>query len=487
MTAANEAPKVFISYSWSGAEHEQFVLELAAALRNHGVDAILDKWRLQPGQDKFAFMESMVTDPSVVKVLVLCDRKYKEKADQRAGGVGTESQIISAELYSKVTQTKFIPVVCERGDEGEEFLPVFMKGRIYVDMSSDEQWGDGLDQLLRQIYDRPLYPEPSLGATPDFLKSEGAGLAVANELPSALRSIREGKANREGLENLFFRSVLAEVKKQYVKPTGQPGYDEEIYQAILKTKGIRDQISEYVDVVASFSGDDPKALKPSISLLEQLGQLFGPPLEDGAYVEGWADLYRFFALEVTLVVTAALLRHERWQMLRHFFKYPYLVRLDHSGYKTLDIVVFDSYINSMDEHRKNRLRLNRISVTADMLKERCSPERTPFSELLQADVFLALYGTVHYADQRGDMLPQYWRPRTTVYSSEGHGMPIFLKAVDPDIRSGIRSALGVSSAAEMATKIENVRQPLQNFQLLSLGTFPRFRFAEAINLQTLTK
>ena len=94
------------------------------------------------------FMESMVTDATVVKVLVLCDRKYQEKADARAGGVGTESQIISQELYAKVHQTKFIPVVCERGDDGEAFLPVFMKGRIYVDMSSADRFGEGLDEIL---------------------------------------------------------------------------------------------------------------------------------------------------------------------------------------------------------------------------------------------------------------------------------------------------------------------------------------------------
>jgi hypothetical protein len=487
MSAAKEPPKVFISYSWSGPEHEQFVMELATALRTHGVDAILDKWRLKPGQDKYAFMESMVTDPSVVKVLVLCDRKYKQKADERAGGVGAESQIISSELYSKVTQTKFIPVVCERGNEGEEFLPVFMKGRIYVDMSSAEQWGDGLDQLLRQIYDQPLHPEPRLGEAPAFLKPEGSGLPIAKELPAALRAIRDGKTNREGLETLFVRNVLAEVKRQYVRPEGREGYDEEIYQAILNTKGLRDQLSEYVDTVVSFSSDDPKSLKPCIYLLEQLGQLFGPPIENGAYVDGWADLYRFFALEVTLVVTASLLRHERWQMLRHLLKYPYLVRTDHSGPKTADIIAFDSYVGAMDEHRNNRLRLNRASLTTDMLKERCMPEHTPFGELVQADVFLALYGVVHLKDRSETGMRRYWGPRTTVYSSDARHLPIFLKAVDSDVRSGIRVAIGVASAADMAKRIDEARSELNDFQSLSMGRFPGFRFVEAANLQTLIK
>jgi hypothetical protein len=38
------APKLFISYSWSDAEHEKWVINLATELRESGVDAILDKW-----------------------------------------------------------------------------------------------------------------------------------------------------------------------------------------------------------------------------------------------------------------------------------------------------------------------------------------------------------------------------------------------------------------------------------------------------------
>jgi len=164
---------------------------------------------------------------------------------------------------------------------------------LYVDLSSDERFGEGLDELLRQIFEQPLYPEPLLGEAPAFLKAEGSGLPLAKELSGALRAIKEGKANREGLEMLFVRSVVAEVNRMYVQPEGKEGYDEEIYQAILKTRGLRDQVSEYADTLASFSGDDPKALKACIHLLEQLGQQFGPKIENGSYVPGWADLYRF--------------------------------------------------------------------------------------------------------------------------------------------------------------------------------------------------
>src|SRR5438046_1159567 len=103
-------PRVFISYSWPSPEHEQWVIELAERLVNDGVDIILDKWMLREGQDKYSFMEKMVTDDMVIKVLVLSDKRYSERADSRKGGVGTESQIISKEIYERVDQQKFIPI-----------------------------------------------------------------------------------------------------------------------------------------------------------------------------------------------------------------------------------------------------------------------------------------------------------------------------------------------------------------------------------------
>ncbi len=38
------------------------------------MDAILDKWDLKEGHDAIAFMEKMVIDPSVKKVIMVTDR-----------------------------------------------------------------------------------------------------------------------------------------------------------------------------------------------------------------------------------------------------------------------------------------------------------------------------------------------------------------------------------------------------------------------------
>src|SRR5690348_88423 len=126
MPGSTTQPKVFISYSWTTPQHEQWVVEFAERLSSDGIVVVLDKWDLKEGQDKHKFMEQMVHDPAINKVLVVCDRGYQTKADDRKGGVGTETQLISKEVYENTDQEKFIPIILEYDETGKPCIPHFM-------------------------------------------------------------------------------------------------------------------------------------------------------------------------------------------------------------------------------------------------------------------------------------------------------------------------------------------------------------------------
>jgi hypothetical protein len=120
------APKLFISYSWTTPSHEQWVLDLAERLRQDNIDVILDKWDLREGHDAHAFMERMVTDKEIKKVAIICDAVYVRKANERARGVGAETQIITGEIYGTTTQDKFVAVIAEKDDDdGKPYLPAW--------------------------------------------------------------------------------------------------------------------------------------------------------------------------------------------------------------------------------------------------------------------------------------------------------------------------------------------------------------------------
>ena len=151
--------KVFISYSWNRSD---FVLKLAKKLQSDGIDTTLDKWDLKPGQDKYIFMEQSVNSPEVNKVLIVCDKTYTEKANNRIGGVGEETTIITSGVYKNVNQEKFIPIVIEKDEDDEAFVPSYLATRIYIDFSNSEKYDTNYEELLRNIYDKPKYVKPPL-------------------------------------------------------------------------------------------------------------------------------------------------------------------------------------------------------------------------------------------------------------------------------------------------------------------------------------
>jgi hypothetical protein len=130
------SPKVFISYAWS-EERKEMVLLYGERLRQDGIDVVLDQWDFSGGDDRFHFMEQSVKDPSVTKILIFSDRLYAGKADGRLGGVGAETQIFTPELYGEVKDSKCIPIACESDDDGEAYMPIYLKSRIFIDFRKE--------------------------------------------------------------------------------------------------------------------------------------------------------------------------------------------------------------------------------------------------------------------------------------------------------------------------------------------------------------
>jgi len=134
----NEKPainrKVFLSYAWGSDHHNNWVKKIASRLRTDGVNAILDRWELHPGDPITEFMEKSIFDSDYV--LLVCTPNYKVKADGRKGGVGYEGSIISSELYSKSNHRKFIPIL--REGSWADSSPLYTSSKLYVDLRDNE-------------------------------------------------------------------------------------------------------------------------------------------------------------------------------------------------------------------------------------------------------------------------------------------------------------------------------------------------------------
>ena len=61
--------------------------------------------------------------------------------------MGTETQIISKEVYDNQNQDKFVAVVREKDDEGKACLTTYYKSRIYIDLSEPDRDAERFEQL----------------------------------------------------------------------------------------------------------------------------------------------------------------------------------------------------------------------------------------------------------------------------------------------------------------------------------------------------
>src|SRR4051795_3830890 len=91
-------PKVFISYSWDDDAHKTWVRDLAARLRQDGIETLLDQWHLVPGDQLPVFMETAVRESDFT--LIICTSRYKDHSNSRMGGVGYEGGIITGEILT---------------------------------------------------------------------------------------------------------------------------------------------------------------------------------------------------------------------------------------------------------------------------------------------------------------------------------------------------------------------------------------------------
>ncbi len=440
------SPEVFISYSWGDAEYLQWVREFAEELQDNNIKVHLDQWLLREGDNKYLFMERMVSNPKITKVLILCDEKYKKKADDREGGVGTETTIITTEIYDEVKSAegsqKFIPVLTQRDAEtNSEFLPVFLKGRIYIDFSDDNHRAESMEQLIRTIYNKPQHTPPPLGKTPFYiLEDSKTNLGTSSRQRRAIELIRNDKPQALNAVKEYFE-IFAENLKEFDITNSDEVTTDLIIERIKETALIRDEFVELVETIARYSTN--LGFYVAIhDFFESLIPYLEPSRNAGQYNTWQADHYKFFIHEIFLYSVSALLKHRRFVELNELTEQGYYVS-DERGSRREGLqsfVIFDTYSEALSYYNE-RLPRKYYSIYGKFLKDRSSRNDIKFIDLMQADFFLFI---VFYL-QQNDEKPNWsrWIPDTLAYTENMQNpFEIFLRAQSKRFFEQFRVALG---------------------------------------------
>lgn len=157
-------PRVFISYSQDSDDHKARVLELTEALREDGVEAIVDQFVDNPEQ---GWARWMVDELAAAQfVLVVVSDAYRAKAEGQvprgAGrGVKWESHLTVQEIYdADARNEKFIPILLEGITDAA--IPQVLRAWTYY------RWPADSESLLRRLFNRPKVVPKPLGAPKKF-------------------------------------------------------------------------------------------------------------------------------------------------------------------------------------------------------------------------------------------------------------------------------------------------------------------------------
>lgn len=350
MSKKIEHPKAFISYAWVSDENMKKVKDFVNRLRKDGVNTVFDQSDLKPGQSMPHYMESAVRDPDVTHVLMLLTPEYKKKADMKTGGVGTETQIISQEVYSDVENTKFVPVIFDTcGASAKECLPTYLKSRFFIDLSDPEKYESEYMRLVRTLFGaetvvlQPVGSKPGWVDRPETIDYDQNKVALLrgykehhNEKDVLIKADDISSTLISELRNINFEhaSDLKQFDLDYGKTRIVRNTLLEIVYELLSNDGLFDFLQSFFDKFTVYCEE--------LSLNHDLQYKF--------------SLLKMLKHELIVAVIALLYKKQRWQIINDLITTSYISHISRCG------IAFDDYFycyNKTDVYNIG-IRLNSI-------------------------------------------------------------------------------------------------------------------------------
>src|SRR4030042_1827776 len=166
------------------------------------------------------------------------------------------------------------------------------------------------------------------------------------------------------------------------------------------------------------------------------------------------DQYRFFYNELFLYLTAILINKEKFNVLGIILNNSFVL-FDQTTKKaeTYSFSLFNQHAESLDKYRNNRLQMKKLSLTADLIKQRADNPNYPFEKLLECDVLL-YYIEIMKNKEESTWAWYRWFPHTAVYYI--NNLPILERLVSMRHFEKMKPLFDVQTVIELKQKVEKV-------------------------------
>ncbi len=413
---------VFISYSWDPENFDSKVEMIAKRLLNNGINVIFDKYDCKPGNNLYKFMEDSVNRPEVDHVLIMCTEAYKQKADSREHGVGAETLIISPQVYQNCMQSKMIPIILERDQQGRPCKPVYIASNLHFDFSDDAEFDSEFEKLIRFIYKKSLLEKPEVGQPPAFLENEEKGIVLScnTRYQAFHKSLTNQKPDYLELFHAFRDSFLIdlkqfEVSRVMISDLNQNQLDELLLVKIKDTRelsrileDIAVDFSYYWDYISSAEVID--FIECFASYMVSLDTAYKNELSDRDYR---SDIVRFVLYVFILQLANAMILRKRFKELRSLIEHSYQVfvsipNISKGEHTEIRFAKFSYYPFSLDNYVKQN-KANHCIELQKLISDRSI--KSKLVDIQETDCILLFTSYLRYNLQ--NVRNEQWVCRTT--------------------------------------------------------------------------
>lgn len=424
---------------------------------NDTIDVVLDRWSLKDGHDIFSFMEEMVKYDQIFRVLIISNKKYSEKADSREGGVGTETQIITPSMYSNEKQEKFIPIVTERDENGEPFLPTYLKSRKYIDFSRIETFEDSYEELLRNILEAPSLPKPTIGMKPPAYITEST--INLSETNNRLRTI-ENQLKKSNIVsnkelNNFIELFLDNLWNYEQKNSSNDLklYGEQLYNALLSYKPLREDYIKFIDILSSYEIENSEDFL--IEFFEN-APVYNSPRDNngGSWFNNRFEIFKIIFHELFIYTIAICLKNKNYKLVADLLHSKYYKKDKYGGKKEPEAFIFlYKYHQSLENYSSQFF--NKITGFGDYMITNLS-ESLKKEEIILADTLCYF---VSYLDKK--TVYDNWFPNTYLYG-ELLNTNFFEKITSQKYFEKIKILFNINSKEELREKLNSYASKANN-------------------------
>jgi TolB-like protein/Tfp pilus assembly protein PilF len=227
----------FVSYSHDSAEHSHRVLQLAEALRSHGIEASIDVDVVRPPHGWPHWCEEQLRPENADFVLLICTPMYCDRVENKVAfdegrGAFWEGSIIYDYVYEEKGNQRFIPLLLDGATKS--CIPRPIRNHTHYAIGHYDFTDRGYRKLYRELTKQNAKRKPAGEVVQLDSTYPGVGFSapITDASPLAFPDARSAKSyeniaellrrKRRAILTLLALLLLAAIAAIYVPPSWQP-------------------------------------------------------------------------------------------------------------------------------------------------------------------------------------------------------------------------------------------------------------------------